>query len=74
MTNREKLLQAAMLISQVADCLDLTEEECGHCNLKKRKDFEQFKVHQELVPMATKLTRFASLDNLKAVLNRTKAD
>ena len=74
MTNREKILRAAKLISQVVDCLDLTEEECGHCNLKKRKDFEQFKAHQELTPMVAKLTRFAGSDNLKVVLNKTSAD
>lgn len=70
MTNREKLLQAATLISEVSSELDLSEDECGHCNMKKRKAFEQFKAHQELTPMVTKLRRFAVAESLKAVLDK----
>lgn len=70
MTGAEKLLQAAKLISEVAEDLDLSEEECSHCHLKKRSDFEQFKAHQELVPMITKLTRFAQSPHLMAAINK----
>jgi hypothetical protein len=55
----DQLLVAAEIISEVSDELDVTAENCKCCNLKRFTNFNEFKQHEQLTAMATKLKEMA---------------
>ena len=61
MTDREKLEMAAKLIEEVTGGMDTSEDECPHCGMKKKLDWDAYKAYQELVPVVNKLHRFAKM-------------
>lgn len=65
-TNRERIDEAANLISEVMDTLDLTEGFCDHCQRKNYVQFSQYQAHKELKAIVRKLRAFAANPSLNS--------
>lgn len=57
MTNREILIQAAVLIGRSQSTLETGGSACACCGMVKRDNFDQYKAQQDLEAAANKLRR-----------------
>lgn len=52
----QRLNQAAELIAEVADTLDIkVDQPCDCCGMKKARNWGEKKIHDELAPMVARL-------------------
>ena len=56
-----RLDEAANLVNDVLGALDLAEDGCEHCGLKRKRNMSEFKAAQELLAIVNKLEKWAGV-------------
>ena len=56
-----RLEEAANLVNDVLGTLDLAEDGCEHCGLKRKRNMSEFKAAQELLAIVNKLEKWAEV-------------
>lgn len=64
MTNAEKLLEAARLISEVRSSMNDRDTVCSHCGQKAKENWSEHQVAERLQELPQRLRRMASSDIL----------